>query len=178
MQENIKEKILKTYDIYNGKILKIQKKIIKLQSGKKIDREIIKHPGSVAIIPFIDNKSVILIEQYRSALEKTILEIPAGTLEKNEKPEDCAKRELLEETGYTAKNFKKLFTGYTSPGYSDEEMHFFLATELTFKGEKLEEDEDIKTKIVKLNEINSMIKNEEICDLKTICGISRITLEK
>ncbi len=174
MLKNIKEKILKTEDLFTGKIFKVEKKFIELKSGKKTYREIIKHPGSVAIIPFIDNESIILIEQYRSALEKTILEIPAGTLEQNEDPEDCARRELLEETGYTTKNFKKLFTGYTSPGYSDEKMHFFLATDLTFKGERPEEDEDIKTRIVKLYEIRSMIKNGIISDLKTICGIYTI----
>lgn len=177
MSQDIIEKILKIDTVYNGKIFNIQKRTIKLQSGKKIQREIIKHPGSVAIIPFLDNETIILIEQYRNAIEKAILEIPAGTLEINEKPIECARRELLEETGYLAKNFRKLLVGYTTPGYSDEKMHFYVATDLTFKKKNLDEDENIKTKMIKLDEINQMIKNGEIMDLKTICGISMIKSE-
>jgi len=174
MPQDLKEEIIKINEIYDGRILNLQKRTIKLQSGKTTHREIIKHPGSVAIIPILDNNTIILIEQYRSALEKIILEIPAGTLEHNEKPEDCARRELLEETGYQARNFRKLLVNYTTPGYSDEEMHFYLATGLTHKGERPEEDENIRTRMIKLDEINRMIKNEEIKDMKTICGISRI----
>lgn len=177
MVKEFNEKILNKETIYVGKILNIQKQTVKLKSGKKTFREIVKHPGSVAIIPFIDNETVILIEQYRSAIEKTILEIPAGTIEFNEKPKDCAKRELLEETGYVSKNFKKILVGYTSPGYSDEKMHFYLATDLTYKGKNPEEDESIRIKKIKLNDIIQMIKIGEIKDLKTICSIDRITHE-
>ena len=174
MPQDLKEEIIKINRIYDGRIINLQKRTIKLQSGKIAHREIIKHPGSVAIIPILDNNTIILIEQYRSALEKVILEIPAGTLDHSEKPEDCARRELLEETGYQARNFRKLLASYTTPGYSDEEMHFYLATELTYKGARPEEDENIRTRMIKLDEINRMIKNEEIKDMKTICGISRI----
>lgn len=174
---NMLEKILKIESIYNGKILNLQKRIVKLQSGKIVQREIINHPGSVAIIPIIDDKTIILIEQYRSTLEKIILEIPAGTIEFNEKPEDCARRELLEETGYKAKKLKKLFSGYTTPGYSNEIMHIFLATDLTYIKESPEEDENIRTRIIKLDKINQMIKNGEIMDIKTICSIKSINSE-
>jgi len=174
MPQDLKEEIIKINRIYDGRIINLQKRTIKLQSGKIAHREIIKHPGSVAIIPILDNNTIILIEQYRSALEKVILEIPAGTLNHSEKPEDCARRELLEETGYQARNFRKLLVSYTTPGYSDEEMHFYLATELTYKGARPEEDENIRTRMIKLDEINRMIKNGEINDMKTISGISRI----
>jgi|TARA_B100001971_G_C18231784_1_gene564421 ADP-ribose pyrophosphatase len=174
MSHKINEKILKIDTIYDGQILSLQKRTIKLQSGKKTHREIVKHPSSVAIIPLIDKETVILIEQYRSALENVILEIPAGTLKHNEKPEDCARRELLEETGYQARNLKKIFVCYTTPGYSDEEMHFYLATDLTYKGKRLEEDENIKTRRIKLDKVIRMISSGTINDMKTICGISRI----
>ena len=174
MPQKPKEKILKIDTIFNGNIINLQKRNIKLQSGITIKREIIKHPGSVAIIPLIDNETIILIEQYRSALGKVILEIPAGTLEHDEQPVDCAKRELLEETGYQATNFRELLVNYTTPGYSDEKMHFYLATDLIHKEQKLERDENIRTRKIKLDEINLMIKNGEIADMKTICGISRL----
>jgi len=177
MPQEYKEKIIKKDTIYNGRILNIQKRTIKLPSGKTAYREIINHPGSVAIIPLIDKDTVILIEQYRSTLNQKILEIPAGTLEQNEKPEECAKRELLEETGYQAKNIRKVLASYTTPGYSNEEMQFYIATDLTHKGQRLEEDENIKTKMIKLDKINLMINNGVIKDMKTICGISIINSE-
>lgn len=174
MVEELIEKILNVETIYNGHIINLQKRTVKLQSGKKTKREIIKHPGSVAIIPLIDNETIILIEQYRSALEKTILEIPAGTIEFNEKPDECAKRELLEETGYIFNNIKQIQIGYISPGYSDEKMYFYLATDLAYIKKNPEQDENIRIRKIKLKDATEMIKNGEIKDLKTIYSINKI----
>jgi ADP-ribose pyrophosphatase len=177
MPQKLKEEILKIDTVYSGRILNVQKKTIKLQSGNTTCREIINHPGSVAIIPFIDKETVILIEQYRSTIEKVILEIPAGTIEPKETPKNCARRELLEETGYQARNLRKLLTSYTTPGYSNEQMHFYLATDLTFKGERPEEDEKIRIRKIKVDRVIRMISNGEIKDMKTICSISRLNSE-
>ena len=178
MPQNLKEETLQKETIYEGRNFNLQRRTVKLPTGKKTFREIIDHPGSVAIIPMINEESIILVEQFRNSVEKMLLEVPAGTLNRNEEPEDCAKRELLEETGYQARNLRKLFAGYTTPGYSNEKMHFYLATELTYIGERPEEDENIKTRIMKLDEINKMIEKGEIEDVKTVCSIMIINFER
>ena len=98
--KSLEEKTLSTEQIFNGKVVSLQVDEVELPNGKRAKREIIKHPGAVAIIAITEDKKIILVEQYRKALERTIVEIPAGKLEKGEEPAECAKRELEEETGY------------------------------------------------------------------------------
>ncbi|MBB6716202.1 NUDIX domain-containing protein [Clostridium gasigenes] len=144
---------------------------VELPDGKIANRDIIKHPGACAIIPFIDNETVILVKQFRKALEKNILEIPAGKLEKGEDPKLCAIRELEEETGYRAENVTFLGIIATAPGFCDELIHLYKATGL-FQGEKsLDEDEFTEVKVFTIEEIKSMIKNGEIIDTKTISSL-------
>ncbi len=177
MPKDLKEETLQTETIHQGRNFTFQKKTVKLPTGRTTTREIVKHPGAVAIIPLLDKETVIMVEQYRTAAEKTLLEIPAGTLNPNENPEDCAKRELLEETGYHPQNLKKLLTAYPSPGYSSEKIHIYLATELTYKGQQPEEDETIKTRKIKLKDIEKMIEKGEIEDIKTICSIMKLAYD-
>lgn len=158
--------------IYNGKIIKLYKDIINIKN-KNIIRETIVHPGSVVLIPVLNEKTkkIVLVKQFRYAINKYILELPAGTLKRNESPFVCAKRELEEETGYKAGKLKKISEFYPSPGIMSEKMHLFLATNLIKSRQKLDTDEDIKIVKIKLSKALKMVQTGRIIDAKTIAGI-------
>ena len=165
---NLYEETLTEELVYKGDYLDIFHTEVKLPNGKKGARDIIKHPGACAIIPFLDNENVILIEQFRKPLDKTILEIPAGKLNKAENPQECALRELQEETGYKANEMIYLGSIAPQPGFCDEIIHLFKASSLT-KGEKHEdEDEFTKVKSFPLSKVKEMIREGKIIDGKTI----------
>lgn len=168
------EETVNTKIIHRGRNFTFEVRTIRLPSGKITERDIVEHPGAVAIIPLLDKNTVILVEQHRAAAGKTLLEIPAGTLQPPETPEECARRELTEETGYEAKTFKKLAGGYSAPGYSSEKIHIYLATNLTYTQQNPEEDEIIKTRKINLKTLQQMIQNQEIEDLKTIAAILQL----
>ena len=167
------EKTIRSKSIYNGKVVKLQVDDVTLPNGKLSKRELIKHPGAVAIIPITKENKIVLVEQYRKPLEKSIVEIPAGKLEPGEKPESTAIRELEEETGYTARNVTKLTSFYTSPGFADELMHIYFAKDI----EKLEvppamdEDEFVEILELSLDEAKKLVEEQRIHDAKTIYAI-------
>lgn len=144
--------------------------------GKRISlildqgKEIVLHPGAVVILPIIDDY-VVLIKNRRHAVNSILWELPAGTLEKEEAPELCAARELEEETGYKAQRIIPLFEGYSTPGFTNEKLHFFLATDLTLVGQKLDADEEIVVEKVAFDEAIAMVERGTICDLKTEAGL-------
>jgi ADP-ribose pyrophosphatase len=123
------EQTIASEQLYEGKVVQLRLATVSLPNGQQKMREILVHPGAAAIVPVI-NERVLLVEQYRTAVGRTTLEIPAGTLEKNESPEDCAKRELTEETGFSASQWVKLTAIHPSPGYSSETIHVFKASGL------------------------------------------------
>lgn len=134
-------------------------------------KEMVVHPGAVVILPIMNDGQILLIRNERFAINETLWELPAGTLEKNEAPLKTANRELLEETGYHAKKMEHLISFYTSPGFSTEIMHAFLAKDLTFEGQKLEPTEKITVKHLPLKEVEQMIKAGIIKDAKTIAAL-------
>lgn len=141
---------------------------VELPNGKIGNRDIVRHPGASAIIPFIDDDKIILVNQFRKALDRNLLEIPAGKLDKGEDPKLCAIRELVEETGYKAEEVTYLGTIATAPGFCDELIYLYKGTGLS-KGEKsLDDDEFTEVKVFTLEEIKEMIKSGEIIDTKTI----------
>ena len=160
------ETTVKETVIYNGNYLDLINVDVKLPDGNLSNRDIIKHPGACAIIPFLTDNQVILIEQFRKPLEKTILEIPAGKLDKNEEIINCAHRELEEETGYKAKEMIYLGSIATAPGFCDEIIHLYKGTK------SCDEDEFTDIKIFTLDEIKDMIRNGDIIDTKTISILS------
>ena len=162
------EKTLSKKLIYSGNYLKISNIKVELPNGKVTTRDIINHPGACAIIPFIDNDTILLIEQFRKPLNKTILEIPAGKLNTNECILDCAHRELEEETGYKAKEMTYLGSIATVPGFCDEIIHLFKATNLSMGSKCCDEDEFTEVKFLNLNDVKSMVKSGQIIDAKTI----------
>lgn len=166
------EKTMKCERIYEGKILNLRIDTVELPEKKYSKREIIEHPGGVGIIPVTDDNCVILIKQYRKAVNRFLLEIPAGKLEVNEEPRQTAIRELKEETGYEAENLKYLIEFYTSPGYCNEKIYLFLASELIEGATKLDEGEYCDIEKFSIEELLKMIDRGEIIDSKTIIGIN------
>jgi len=165
------EKTLNCNNIYQGKILSLEELEVLLPNGKSSKREIVRHSGAVAIIAYKDKNTVLLVEQYRKPIEKTILEVPAGKIEKGEDVLLCGMRELEEETGYKSDKFTYLGKIVTSPGFCDECIYIYKAEDLYPGDESLgDEDEFIKIHEVNVSEIKSLIKNGNIEDAKTICA--------
>ncbi len=164
-------KVNKTATIHQGKIFKIVTENITFSNGVFSDIDIIRHPGASAIIPLSDKNTLILIKQYRHAIEKYIWEIPAGKIDDDEPPIECAKRELIEETGYSAKNWQKMGEIIPVPGYSDERIHLFVANDLVPAKQNLDKDELLDVHEIKFNDAIKMIHRGEIQDSKTICGL-------
>ncbi|MDN3515329.1 MAG: NUDIX hydrolase [Candidatus Brocadia sp.] len=158
--------------IYSGIKINVRKDDVLLDDGRKVMREVIEHPGSAAIIPFVSEDEIFLIKQYRHAVKETLYEIPAGTLDKGETFITCAGRELEEETGYKAGKLEPLIILYPSPGILSETMHLFKATNLIKTQTNYQADESIKGIIqVKLSKALEMVKKGDIRDAKTVCSI-------
>lgn len=161
---------MKKTKIYDGKILGLSVYDGKIE-GRKVKREVIEHRGAAAMLAFDENKKLILVKQHRFP-HGYVLEIPAGTLEKNEEPIKCAFRELEEETGYRAKKMTPLITFYPSIGYNSEIIHCFLASGLKKIADlKLDEDEILSVEKIELKKVLRMIKTGKIQDSKTICAV-------
>jgi ADP-ribose pyrophosphatase len=165
------EKTLHSRRIYDGKVINLRVDTVKLPNGRVTIREVVEHPGAVAIVPFLKPDVILMIRQYRYPTGEVLVEIPAGTLKKDEKPEDCAIRELIEETGYKPGEIRKMLDCYLAPGYSSELIHLYEAKKLVKVKKKPELDERIQVIQVKLKETLKMIEMSEIRDAKTICGI-------
>ncbi|MBS4209690.1 NUDIX hydrolase [Bacillus sp. FJAT-50079] len=177
--KKFEEKTIHTEEIFVGKIIRLQVDDVELPDGKIAKREIIKHPGAVAVIALTDENKIVMVEQYRKALERSLLEIPAGKMEQGEKPEITAARELEEETGYAAKKLEHLISFYTSPGFADELIHLYVATGLT----KLEqppsgdEDEFVELYELTLEQAQQAVQEQKIFDAKTVYAVSHLQLE-
>ncbi|ETI69833.1 NUDIX hydrolase [Neobacillus vireti] len=176
----LEEKTLRSEEIFSGKIISLHLQDVELPNGKQGKREIIKHPGAVAVLAVTDDKKIVMVEQFRKALERTIVEIPAGKLEKGEEPALCARRELEEETGYECESLELLTSFYTSPGFADEIVHVYLATGLTKKenAAALDEDEFVNLEELTLDEAEQYVKEQKIYDAKTIFAIQYLQLQE
>ena len=168
--EDFEEKTMKTEKIYEGKVLNLRIDTVELPDKKYSKREIVEHPGAVAIVALTNQNEIVLVKQYRKAIERELLEIPAGKLEIGEEPKETAIRELKEETGYTSSKIEYLLEFYTSPGFSNEKIYLFLANGLIAGQAEPEKDEYIELVKVKLEDLIDMIDKGEIIDSKTIIG--------
>ena len=157
--------------VHQGKVYSLIRENVTLDNGVTTDVEFIEHPGATAIIPLLNETRVVLLKQYRHALRKYIWEIPAGTRDPRESMINCAKRELIEETGYSADQWHKLAEITPVPGYSNERIHIFLAADLQPAARHLDKDEIINVYEVGFKEILDMIKRGEIQDAKSISGL-------
>jgi ADP-ribose pyrophosphatase len=150
---------------------RVEQVIRQLPGGQTRTRAIVRHPGAVAIIPMVDANHVCLINNYRVSVDRTLLEIPAGTLEGHDSPLDTARRELKEETGYEAASLQQLAWFYLSPGVLDEKMTIFVAEGLTPGKPERELGEEIENRLVPWDDAIGMIFSGEITDAKTIAGL-------
>lgn len=166
-----KELLISSKTIYQGRIVNLRVDEVSLPDGKTTNREVVEHAGAVAVVPVNEKGDLLLVRQYRYAVGMTLLEIPAGKLRPGEDYASCAERELIEETGYKPSNLKHMISFYSTPGFTNEQIHLFLATDLTLKKQNLDEDEFIDVETVSLKEALGMILSGEICDAKSIAGI-------
>lgn len=169
-----KIRVLRSEKKYAGKIIDLIVDEIEYPSGNRSVREVASHPGGAVVVPILPGNDVILVRQFRYPIEEFIYELPAGKLNPGEDPAACARRELQEETGYAAGQLQLLTTIYTTPGFCNERLHIFLATDLrpSERGQQLEEGEaSLTLEIVSLRRSMEMIERREIVDGKTICGI-------
>ncbi|WP_246942386.1 NUDIX hydrolase [Bacillus pinisoli] len=178
--ESFEEKTLSSKTLFEGRVIDLVFEEVLLPNGKQSTREIIKHPGAVAVIPITEDGKIIMVRQFRKALERELIEIPAGKLEKGEQPELTARRELEEETGFTCKNLTHLISFYTSPGFADEIVHLYVAEGLSEKGNKLELDEDEFVEVIALTleEARQYIEEKKIYDAKTAYAVQYLELKK
>lgn len=163
------EKTIAINEQFTGNIISLEVQDVLLPDGNKAKREIVRHPGAVAIIPVTDNGTILFVNQYRKPLDRSIIEIPAGRIEPNEKPEVTAVRELEEEIGYTTNDLSYVTSFYTSPGFANEMIHLYYTSQLEKLSKPVQGDEDEFIEIVELTleEAEKYEQDERIIDAKT-----------
>ena len=157
--------------IYEGRVIRLIRETLEVR-GHCIVRETIRHPGAVVVVPMLDRSRIVFVRQYRRAVDRFLLELPAGTLEPGERRDVCARRELEEETGWKAKRLTRLGQFYAAPGFISEQMTLFLARGLTPVPAHPEPDELVTPVILSLREAMRRIRTGAICDAKTIIGVA------
>ena len=153
------------------RLFRVVQETYRTDDGREHVRQIVRHPGAVVVLPVLDDGRICLIESYRLAVDQTLVELPAGTREPDEDPAETARRELVEETGYRAGRIEPVSRFFMSPGILDEQMHLFLATELTPGPQDLQGGEQITPRVVTWEEALRLIRAEEIRDAKTLVGL-------
>lgn len=161
-------------EIYSGHIIHLDVHQVRLPNGQEATRELVTHPGAVGIVPMDADGNVLLVAQFRFAAGRVLLEIPAGTLEKDELPDDCAVRELREETGFRPGKIEKLGGLFVAPGYTTEYIHLYYATDLQSDPLTPDADESLHLHRMPLAEALAMIEAGDIMDGKTISGLLRV----
>lgn len=165
------EKTLSSKLVYDGRAVRLRVDTVRMPGGRKTTREIVEHGDCVAIIALDGEGNVLLVKQFRKAVDKELLEIPAGGIENGEKPEDCVRRELREETGFLPQKVERLGGFYSAPGYSTEYLYLYLASELVSSPLQAEDSEGIRVVRVPLGKILALITSGAICDAKSIAGL-------
>jgi ADP-ribose pyrophosphatase len=167
-------KTLRSERRYSGTVFNLVVDEVEYPSGNRGVREVAEHSGGAVVVPLLEDGSVLLVNQFRYPVKKNLFELPAGKLGPGEDPKVCAARELEEETGYSAGTLTKLTAIYTTPGFCNEQLHLYVATDLKRlpEGPRLEEGEmDLIVKAIPIDEVIQMIENQVIVDGKTICGV-------
>ncbi len=168
---NYFEKTIKEERKYTGNIINVDRLTVELPSGKEATRDVVRHPGASVVIPVTDDGMLLLVTQYRKPNDMISIELPAGKLDYGEEPEICAKRELCEETGFKAGNMIKVISIHSTPGFSDEVLHMYIATNLIEAVACPDEDELISCSKYSIPDCLCMIQKGEITDAKTVVGV-------
>ncbi|MFL5479404.1 MAG: NUDIX hydrolase [Gemmatimonadaceae bacterium] len=176
MKEVVNPGCIKSIRVHTGKVISLDVDTVRFPDGSTGELEMIRHPGASAIVPFLsdpdgNDPQILLIKQYRYAANGYVVEIPAGRLNPGEDPRDCAARELKEETGCTAEQLEFLTTMFTTPGFTDEKIHLYMATGLVVGETKHEADEFLDLQPMPLSRALEMVKSGEIRDGKTALGL-------
>lgn len=165
------EELISSETRFAGRLLRLRVDTVRLPDGRVRRREVVEHPGAVAVLPVLSSGEIVLVRQYRHAVGRTLLEAPAGTREPDESPEACARRELLEETGYEAGALRELVRFYVSPGWASEEVIVYLATDLVAQQARPADDERIAVERVAPEQVPELIRRREITDAKTLIAV-------
>lgn len=171
MNRELREELLASRAAFSGRFISVTVDDVELPDGRRAAREVVHHPGAVAIVPMLDEANVIMIQQYRHPAGRILWELPAGVLEPGEDPEACARRELAEEVGYTPGELLHLLSTFTSPGFSTELIHIFLARDLREVEASEEEDELIRPVQVPLVTALEMVRRGEVQNAAAVCGL-------
>ena len=167
------EKQVEKKTLYEGLIVNVRRDVAEMQNGKHVPREVVEHPGGVAIVPMTEDGKVLMVRQYRYPMGEELLEIPAGKLDYGEDPFDCAVRELSEETGCVADRYVFLGEMYPSPGFCKEILYLYLALDLQYGEMHLDEDEFLSVEACDLEAVLDMIMENKLPDAKTVIGIMK-----
>jgi len=156
--------------MYRGRVIRLIREVLEVK-GQRLVRETVQHPGAVVIVPVLDRSRLVFVRQYRRAVDRELLELPAGTLGAGERREACARRELEEETGWRARRMRRIGQFYAAPGFISEQLTVFLATGLVYTEARPDPDEFVRPVILSMAEALTNIRTGAICDAKTIIGV-------
>ena len=165
------EKKLSTQQIYSGRAVKVHVDTVEKAGGIRTTREVVEHSDSVAVVVLDEQRNIVMVRQFRHAVDKFLLEIPAGGVDPGEEPVESVRRELQEETGYFPRTIDRLGGFYATPGYGTEYLHCFLATDLVPARLVAEDTEDIEVVRIPADEISRLIRTGDICDAKSIAAL-------
>ncbi|MCD2136934.1 NUDIX domain-containing protein [Salinicoccus halitifaciens] len=171
--EHLKEEILESDEIFNGRVIKVTHDKVRLPDGETSYREIVHHNGAVAIIP-VHEDHLYFVRQFRVPTGEVLLEIPAGKVERDEAPADTAEKELKEEIGAVSPEIRKLYEFYTAPGFASELIHLYIAEELKFEAQALEADEFLDIEKVHVDSLRSALEEGKFRDAKTIIAVQYV----
>lgn len=165
------DEVLHSELVFDGRLIDVRVDTVRLADGQVHQREVVEHPGAVAVLAALPSGELILVRQYRHAVGRVLLELPAGTREPGEGPEACALRELAEETGYQAASVRELVRFFVSPGWANEELIVYVADGVRTGAAQPEADEQIEVVPVRPETVPDLIRRGEIADSKTVAGL-------
>lgn len=163
-------RLIRRSTIYRGRVIRLVQELLEIR-GRRMSREVIRHPGAVVIVPLLDRSRIVFVRQYRRAVDRELLELPAGTLGAGEQRPACARRELEEETGWRPCRLRRIGQFYAAPGFLSEQLTIFLAEDLIHVGAHPEPDELVRPVVLSLRQALAKIRSGAICDAKTIIGV-------
>lgn len=165
------EKFVRSRKVWGGNAVDFRVDTVRLPNGKLATREFMDHPGAVGVVPFLDEKTVVMVRQYRHPVRQVTLELPAGKLDKGEDPLPCVRRELAEETGYTARRIRPLIDYWPTPAFANEVLHLYIAEGLKAGRMNADEDEFLECVTLPFKKAVEMVRRGEIQDSKTVVGL-------